>query len=64
MTNKGHVTEADTQALLGAGYSRSALFEVVAQVGHTTLANLADSISKAPPDPAVEPQAWVMSAAA
>jgi hypothetical protein len=42
---KGHVTPDETQALLDAGYSRGALFEVVAQVGHTTLANVAHSIS-------------------
>jgi hypothetical protein len=43
---------------LEGGYSRAALFDVIAQVGHTTLANLAHSISKAPVDSAFEPQAW------
>ncbi len=63
VTKKGHVTAEETQALLEAEYSRGALFEVVAQVGHTTLANLAHSISKAPLDGAFEPQAWARAAA-
>jgi uncharacterized peroxidase-related enzyme len=63
VTTKGHVTEDETQALLGTGYSRNALFEVVAQVGHTTLANFAHGISKTPLDGAFEPQAWVNAAA-
>jgi uncharacterized peroxidase-related enzyme len=58
VSKRGHVTEEETQALLDAGYSREALFEVVAQAGHTTLANLAHSISDAPLDGAFEPQAW------
>jgi uncharacterized peroxidase-related enzyme len=63
VANKGHVTEQETQALLDAGYSRAAVFDVVAQVGHTTLANLAHSISGAPVDQAFEPQAWARLAA-
>jgi uncharacterized peroxidase-related enzyme len=58
VAKKGHVTRELSQALLDAGYTRAALFEVVAQVGHTTLANFAHSISKAPLDNAFEPQAW------
>jgi uncharacterized peroxidase-related enzyme len=63
VTKKGHVTDEETQTLLDAGYSRRALFEVVAQVGHTTLANLAHSISDAPLDGAFEPQTWTKAAA-
>jgi uncharacterized peroxidase-related enzyme len=63
MANKGHVTPDDSQALLDAGYSRAAIFEVVAQAGHTTLANFAHSISKAPLDDAFEPQAWAKATA-
>jgi uncharacterized peroxidase-related enzyme len=55
---KGHVAPGETQAFLAAGYSRRALFELVAQVGHTTLANFAHSISKAPVDPAFAAQEW------
>lgn len=63
VAKKGHVGDDETQALLDAGYSRSALFEVIAQIGHTTLANLAHSITRAPLDDAFEPQAWVPAAA-
>jgi uncharacterized peroxidase-related enzyme len=63
VTKRGHVDKEETQALLDAGYSRRALFEVVAQVGHTTLANFAHSISDAPLDDAFEPQAWAKAAA-
>ena len=63
VAKKGHVGDAGTQALLDAGYSRGALFEVVAQIGHTTLANLAHSITRAPLDDEFEPQAWVPAAA-
>jgi uncharacterized peroxidase-related enzyme len=62
VAKQGHVTDEETEALLEAGYSRSALFDVVAQVGHTTLANLAHSISKAPVDRAFEPQVWARAA--
>ena len=63
VTKRGHVTDEETQALLDAGYSRGAVFEVVAQVGHTTLANFAHSITGAPLDGAFEPQAWAKAAA-
>jgi uncharacterized peroxidase-related enzyme len=63
MATKGHVTPEDSQALLDAGYTRAAIFEVVAQAGHTTLANLAHGISKAPLDSAFEPQAWAKATA-
>jgi uncharacterized peroxidase-related enzyme len=63
VAKRGHVTDAETQALLEAGYSRGAVFEVVAQVGHTTLANFAHTISDAPLDGAFEAQAWAKAAA-
>jgi uncharacterized peroxidase-related enzyme len=63
VAKKGHLSAEECQALLDAGYSRRALFEVVAQVGHTTLANLAHGISKAPLDDAFTPQAWAKAAA-
>jgi len=58
VAKRGHVTDEETETLLEAGYSHAALFDVVAQVGFTTLANLAHSITKAPLDSAFEPQAW------
>jgi uncharacterized peroxidase-related enzyme len=63
VARKGHVSGEDIQALLDAGYSRSAVFELVAQVAHTTMANLAHSISHAPVDHAFAPQAWPAAAA-
>ncbi len=63
VASRGHLSQAETQALLDAGYSRGALLEVVAQVGHTTLANLAHNLSGAPLDAAFEPQAWAGAAA-
>jgi uncharacterized peroxidase-related enzyme len=63
VARKGHISEAETQALLDAGYTPGALFEVVAQVGCTTLANLADNISGTPLDSAFAPQAWAGAAA-
>jgi uncharacterized peroxidase-related enzyme len=63
VASKGHVGDDDTRAFLDAGYSPGALFEVVAQVGHTTLANLAHGITKAPLDDEFKPQAWVRAAA-
>jgi uncharacterized peroxidase-related enzyme len=63
VTKRGHVTDEETQALLDAGFSRGALFEAVAQVGHTTLANFAHSISDAPLDGAFERQVWAKAAA-
>jgi uncharacterized peroxidase-related enzyme len=62
VVKRGHVTDEETEVLLDAGYSRRALFDIVAQVGFTTLANLAHSISKAPVDGAFEPQVWVRAA--
>jgi uncharacterized peroxidase-related enzyme len=62
VARKGHVCGEDTQALLNAGYSRGAVFELVAQVAHTTMANLAHSISHAPVDQAFAPQAWSAAA--
>jgi uncharacterized peroxidase-related enzyme len=63
VASRGHVSDDETQALLAAGYSRGALFEVIAQAGHTTLANLAHGISKAPLDDAFKPQIWLQPAA-
>jgi uncharacterized peroxidase-related enzyme len=63
VAKKGHLSAAELHALLDAGYSRRALFDVVAQVGHTTLANLAHSLSQAPLDDEFTPQAWAKAAA-
>jgi alkylhydroperoxidase family enzyme len=58
VAKKGHVCGDEVQAVLNAGYSRGAVLEVVAQAAHTTMANLAHSISQAPVDQAFAAQAW------
>jgi uncharacterized peroxidase-related enzyme len=63
VARRGHISQTETQALRNAGYSNGALLEVVAQVGFTTLANLAHNISDAPLDAAFEQQTWARSAA-
>jgi alkylhydroperoxidase family enzyme len=63
VARKGDVSGEDTQALLNAGYSPSAVFELVAQVAHATMANLSHSISHAPVDQAFAPHAWPAAAA-
>ncbi len=62
VARRGHISQAETQALMNAGYSNAAVLEVIAQVGCTTLANLAHNISDAPLDAAFEPQAWTRAA--
>jgi hypothetical protein len=56
VARRGHVSGEDTQALLTAGYSPSAVLDLVAQVAHTTMANFAHSISHAPVDEAFAPR--------
>jgi uncharacterized peroxidase-related enzyme len=63
VAHRGHIGDAEGQELLDAGYSSCALLEVVAQVGCTTLANLAHNISDAPLDDAFAAQEWVGVAA-
>jgi uncharacterized peroxidase-related enzyme len=55
---KGRVSDEETRALLEAGYSRRAVLDVVAQIGHTTLASLAHALSEAPVDDEFAAQAW------
>jgi uncharacterized peroxidase-related enzyme len=63
VTQRGHVSAEDTQAALDAGLSRGALLEAIAQIGHTTIANFAHSLSDAPLDDAFAPEAWAGTAA-
>lgn len=58
VARRGHISETDTQALMSAGYSTASMWEVVAQVAVTTLANLTHNISDVPLDRPFEPQAW------
>jgi uncharacterized peroxidase-related enzyme len=63
VARKGHVSGEESQALLDAGYSKAALFEVLAQAAHTTLANFAHGVTKAPLDDSFKPLAWAEAAA-
>jgi uncharacterized peroxidase-related enzyme len=63
VARRGHISQTETQALRNVGYSNGALLEVVAQIGFTTLANLAHNISDAPLDAAFEQQTWARTAA-
>jgi len=55
---RGHLEEADIQALLEAGYTRQTVLEVVLGVGMKTLSNYTNHIVNTPLDQAFEPMAW------
>ena len=63
VARRGHISHAETRALMNADYSHTAVLEVVVQVGCTILANLTHNISDVPLDAAFEPQAWARAAA-
>jgi AhpD family alkylhydroperoxidase len=50
--------EADLDELTAAGYPPETALTVIAQIGFTTLANLAHRITAVPVDDAFAPQAW------
>ena len=56
VASNGHI---EIDELLEAGYPREAVLTVIAQVGFTTLANLAYGVSGVPVDGPFAPQAWV-----
>jgi hypothetical protein len=58
VANKGHVDGHEIDQLVRAGYPREAVLTVIAQVGFTTLANLAYGVSGVPVDGPFAPQAW------
>lgn len=55
LRERGHVP---AEALLDAGYTTEQLFEVVAQIGYTSIANWIANLCDPPVDPAFEAQAW------
>jgi alkylhydroperoxidase family enzyme len=55
---RGHADDADTAALLDAGYTREHLLEVLAQVAYTTFANLVANVADTPLDAAFAPARW------
>jgi uncharacterized peroxidase-related enzyme len=63
VTQRGYATPEDVEAALDSGLSRAALLEAIAQIGHTTIANLAHNLSDAPLDAEFAPQAWAATAA-
>ena len=56
--NRGHMTEAEVEAFLDAGYSRAQLFEVLVGVGMKTMSNYTNHIADTPLDAAFQPQEW------
>lgn len=60
--HRGHVTPEDIQDVLDGGYTRAAVLEAIAQIGHTTIANFTHNLSDAPLDDAFEPQVWARAA--
>jgi uncharacterized peroxidase-related enzyme len=63
VAEKGRVGDEEAGALLEAGYSRRAVLDVVAQIGHTTLTSLTYALSEAPVDDEFAAQAWTRSEA-
>jgi hypothetical protein len=61
--HRGHVTPEDIQEVLDSGYTRAAVLEGIAQIGHTTIANFTHNVSDVRPDDAFEPQVWARAAA-
>jgi uncharacterized peroxidase-related enzyme len=58
VASNGHVDDHEIDELVDAGYPREAVLTVIAQVGFTTLANLAYGVSGVPIDGPFAPQAW------
>ena len=55
LASRGHVDDADTAALLAAGYTREHVLELIAQIAYTTFANLVANVADTPVDAAFEP---------
>jgi uncharacterized peroxidase-related enzyme len=58
VAKRGHVSPEDVHALLDSGVSPAALLTLVAQVAHTTMANLVHNVADVPLDEAFQAQAW------
>ena len=55
LSARGHVGDADTAAVLAAGYTHEHVLEVIAQIAYTTFANLVANVARTPVDAAFEP---------
>jgi uncharacterized peroxidase-related enzyme len=62
VNSRGWPSDAETAALLSAGYGRQQVFEVVLGVGMKTLSNYANHIAKTPLDQAFASAAWSKAA--
>jgi AhpD family alkylhydroperoxidase len=59
---RGHVSDADLQQLLAAGYSRAQALEVVLGVAVSILPNYAHQLTQCPVDEPFRAQSWAMPA--
>lgn len=59
---RGRLSERDTKAFLGAGYSRANLLEVILGVGLKTLSNYTNHVAETPLDEAFAKGAWSKAA--
>ena len=58
LASAGAVEDEALQAFLAYGYTRQNALEVVLGIGTYTMSTLANRLTGAPPDPALEPHAW------
>jgi len=59
---RGHVGDAEVQALLHAGFGSEHVLELLTQVAYTTLANLVANVAGTPVDEAFAAQRWAAAA--
>jgi uncharacterized peroxidase-related enzyme len=58
LRERGHVPAAQVGALREAGYTGEQLFEAIAQIGYTSIANWVANICDTPVDDAFQAQVW------
>jgi AhpD family alkylhydroperoxidase len=58
LRERGHVPAPRVEALRAAGYTGEQLFEVIAQIGYTCIANWVANVADPPLDQAFGSQAW------
>jgi AhpD family alkylhydroperoxidase len=58
LRERGHVPPDRAEALRAAGYTGEQLFEVIAQIGYTSIANWVANLCDPPVDPAFAAQDW------
>jgi AhpD family alkylhydroperoxidase len=55
---RGHLDDADVKAFLAAGFSQDQVFEVIAGVAISVMANYAGNVANPPLEAPFQPQAW------